>query len=345
MKNTYLKPFLIGMLFGILSLITFNSEVLRNIFIYHNEYSYAITRSAPAVVNILITDYKDKQQNKSSASGIIVSSNGYILTNYHVIMNINDSSIINVQLRDGKSYTAKIVGYDKRTDIAVLKLSTLDKLPVIPINTENTPHLGDEVLAIGNPHNLGQTITHGIISAVGRSGSGITKMNTMDLTVGIQELIQTDAPINNGNSGGALVNKKGEFVAISTATLATQNDNTYGISFAIPQKLALNVLKEIIEKGRVIRGYLGIIAQDFSYNKGDKNISGIIITKIDPNGPSHNILQIEDIIIKINNIDVKNMKQGMEIIADSQPGTKVTFLILRNFETIEKEVTVSEQNN
>lgn len=276
-------------------------------------------------------------------------SDGYILTNYHVIMNASmTGSSIYVQLRNGKTYLAKVLGYDKRTDIAVLKVTTKDVLPVIPINTKTVPRLGDVVLAIGNPYNIGQTVTVGIISAVGRSGSGITNMNTLDLKPGIQEFIQTDAAINSGNSGGALVNTKGEYIGMNTATLSSVETQTNGISFAISAELSLKIMQEIIHHGRVIRGYLGILARDSAYSdiqdgKLGSYQSGIIVTSIDPNGPAQDILMQNDVIVSINDVRVTDLKQAMTMIASSKPDTVLNFSVVRDGKLINCQVTVVEQ--
>ncbi len=319
-------------------------------------YTQAIEASAPAVVNIFIqvtdadydgssNDTSSVNKNFSSASGIIVDKNGYILTNYHVIMNASISgSTIFVQLRNGKTYQGGIVGYDKRTDIAVLKVNTKDVLPVIPINLNRKPRLGDVVLAIGNPYNIGQTITMGIISAVGRTGSGVTNVNTLDLSPGIQEFIQTDAAINSGNSGGALVNSFGEFVGMNTATLSSIENQTNGISFAIPAELSLNIMRDIIKHGRVIRGYLGITAKDIASGSGSlRRKSGVVITSIDPSGPAHDLLYAGDTIISVNGEKITDLKQVMNIIASSQPNTSLVFEIMRGEELLTTSVLLAEQ--
>src|SRR5574344_1365236 len=341
-----------------------NYKTEHNLINDNNEpssYSYAIERSAPSVVNIYVksTDESYNGSNNinnsskiiSSASGIIVTETGYILTNYHVIMAaITGINSIGVQLRDGTTFQGRIIGYDKRTDIAVLKVNSKQKLQPIHVNPNRETHLGDVVLAIGNPYNLGQTITHGIISAVGRSGSGVTNFNTMDLTAGIQELIQTDAPINEGNSGGALVNSRGEFIGMNTATLSNTDAQANGISFAIPQGLALRILNDIIKHGKAVRGYLGIRTSDITElpaNTGNFNndISGIIIKEVDSKGKSNGILELNDISISINNTKVNNLREAMEIIADSIPGAEVKFEILRNGKLIKDSIYVGEQPN
>lgn len=355
-----LKCIIIGIALGCLFIMlknpmtTISNSYLDILHSNSNSYSYAIKQSAPSVVNIYIENKLDYSTYKNtnhfnsnilnSASGIIVDAKGYILTNYHVIMNSNQSTTnIYVQLRDGTKYQAKVVGYDKRTDLAVLKIEPLNDLPVIKVNANATPHLGDIVLAIGNPLNLGQTITHGIISAVGRTGSGVTNLNTIDLTPGLQEFIQTDAPINDGNSGGALINTSGELIGINTATLNSEI-GANGISFAIPQKLAYKIMNDLILHGRVIRGYLGITGSDIENNNLSINVNhGFVINDVNQTGPSAGILKHNDVITHINGIEVLNINHAMEIIADSAPGAAVKFTLIRNNKVMETEVYVGEQ--
>ncbi len=320
-----------------------------------DSFFYGISRSASAVVNIFIKkrhvpdDAYGTSEVTGSGSGIIMSSDGLIITNYHVIMQADENSVIGVQLRDGTVFEASLIGYDKRTDIAVLHVNSSYPLPRIIINENREPHLGDVVLAIGNPYNLGQTITHGIVSAVGRRGSGITRLNRIDITDGIQDLIQTDAPINSGNSGGALVNTRGEFVGMSTATMSGSSDaKAYGISFAIPANQVLSILSEIVKNGRVIRGYLGIAAENIYDEVRDDSINGIsqgiIITSIDPNGPASGELKPGDIIVSVNGRNVSDMQNLMDLVADSSAGTKVSFEIIRNGIHTSCAVVVSEQS-
>ena len=321
-----------------------------------DSFFFAISRGASAVVNIFIKsrhvpddEVYGASEVSSSGSGIIMSSDGLVITNYHVIMQADENSIIGVQLRDGTVFEARLIGYDKRTDIAVLHVNSSYPLPQIIINENRETHLGDVVLAIGNPYNLGQTITHGIISAVGRRGSGITRLNRIDITDGIQDLIQTDAPINSGNSGGALVNTRGEFVGMSTATMSDSKDaKAYGISFAIPASQVLSILSEILKNGRVIRGYLGIAAENIYDDTRDNTINGIsrgiIITSIDPNGPARGELKPGDVIVSVNGKKVRDMQNLMDLVADSSAGTKVFFEIIRNGRPASCEVVVSEQN-
>ena len=260
--STYLiKPILCGLvLAGIIIYSPMIFESLSNQTSYRPEvisYSNAIKKSAPSVVNIYSQQYIDssvgnKQQLQPTGlgSGIILDAKGYILTNYHVIAKADQ---ILIALQDGRLFTASIIGSDTITDLAVLQVDGED-LPVMPQNPDYSPEIGDAVLAIGNPYNLGQTITQGVISALGRSGMSST---------GRQDFIQTDAAINEGNSGGALINSRGELVGINTSEFYTGTSNvTYGISFAIPYRLVTHVMEGIIKDGRVIRGSLGIEAEN-----------------------------------------------------------------------------------
>lgn len=355
----YFKSIVVGIGFGcfILLLLSFSQlNLFVNFFDFSanpQSYSDAIERSANSVVGIRVSTMNQVRRGSESTgsigSGIIVSKDGYVITNFHVIMSLAEKKgVISVELRDGTSYYARVIGFDRKTDVAVLKIDNVSELVPIFINKARKIHLGDVVLAIGNPYNLGQTITHGIVSAVGRSGSGITNFSTIDLTPGVQDLIQTDAPINSGNSGGALINTLGEFVGMSTATLANSGTAAYGISFAIPKDLVLRVMKDIIQKGRVIRGFLGITASDVGdmmrkQGKFNSELSGIVITGVEPNGPSNDVLEVGDIVIRINGNRVANIKSAMELVADSAPGTTITFDIIRAGQILKKVVEVSEQ--
>ncbi|ELV50609.1 periplasmic serine peptidase DegS, partial [Escherichia coli 99.1775] len=198
-------------------------------------YNLAVRRAAPAVVNVynrgLNTNSHNQLEIRTLGSGVIMDQRGYIITNKHVI---NDADQIIVALQDGRVFEALLVGSDSLTDLAVLKINATGGLPTIPINARRVPHIGDVVLAIGNPYNLGQTITQGIISATGRIGLNPT---------GRQNFLQTDASINHGNSGGALVNSLGELMGINTLSFDKSNDGETpeGIGFAIPFQLATKI--------------------------------------------------------------------------------------------------------
>ncbi|KII79923.1 outer membrane-stress sensor serine endopeptidase DegS [Vibrio renipiscarius] len=302
-------------------------------------FNEAVHRAAPAVVNIYSRKYTEDDRSKlltqGLGSGVIVSDKGYIITNYHVVAQADQ---IIVALQDGRAAAAQLVGKDRRTDIAILRVEG-ENLPVIPLNSDYKAKVGDVVLAIGNPYNLGQTTTFGIISATGRSSISAD---------GRQAFIQTDAAINEGNSGGALVNTRGELVGINTASFQQATElETYGISFAIPYSLANVIMNKIIADGRVIRGYIGIDGQDITSVTarllGNKHIGGIVVLGVDPNGPAANAgFQAQDIILKINGQKINGRHSVMEIVTDLRPGTTVDVLVLRKGEELTLPVTITE---
>jgi len=318
-----------------------NQEKPENIQSLQITFNGAVRKAAPAVVNIYSRKYTENDRRKLSTqglgSGVIVSDKGYIITNYHVIAQADQ---IIVALQDGRVAAAQLVGKDRRSDIAVLRIDGTN-LPVIPLDPNYTPQVGDVVLAIGNPYNLGQTTTFGIISATGRSSIS---------TDGRQSFIQTDAAINKGNSGGALVNTQGELVGINTASFQQATDlETYGISFAIPYKLANKIMQKIIADGRVIRGYIGIDGQDInsvtSRLLGSEHIGGIVILGLDTNGPaSKSGFKIKDIIIRIDGHKIAGRQSVMDIVTNLRPGTKVNVIILRNGKKMTIPVTVAEDD-
>lgn len=311
----------------------------RNIGALQISFNDAVRKAAPAVVNIYNRKYSEEDHRKLSiqglGSGVIVSEKGYIITNYHVVAQADQ---IVVALQDGRAAAAQLVGKDRRTDIAVLKVEGTG-LPVIPLNPNYQPKVGDVVLAIGNPYNLGQTTTFGIISATGRSSISAD---------GRQAFIQTDAAINEGNSGGALVNTQGELVGINTASFQQATDlETYGISFAIPHSLASKIMTKIIADGRVIRGYIGVDGQDInamtSRLLGNDRIGGIIVLSVEPNGPAAQAGFLEqDILLKIDGKKVNGRQNVTDTVTDFRPGTVVDFTLLRKGEEIVLPVTIGE---
>ncbi|MBF9001506.1 MULTISPECIES: outer membrane-stress sensor serine endopeptidase DegS [Vibrio] len=305
-------------------------------------FNQAVHRAAPAVVNIYSRQYDRNNHQKLSTeglgSGVIVSKKGYIITNYHVIA---EADQIIVALQDGRIAAAQLVGKDKRTDLAVLRIEG-DNLPVIPLNPNYKPSVGDVVLAIGNPYNLGQTTTFGIISATGRSSISQGRR---------QAFIQTDAAINAGNSGGALVNSRGELVGINTASYQQSNDiESYGISFAIPFTLANTIMQKIIADGRVIRGYIGVDGEDMNAltarRLNGEHIGGILVVGVDPHGPAHDAgFQLNDIIIKIDGKKIAGRQSVMETVTNLRPGTKVQVTLLRKGKEITVPVTIAEDTH
>lgn len=314
-------------------------------------YSYAVARSSPSVVNIYVShlnrDYSGisdpSNQTTTSASGVIVRADGYIITNYHVIPSLNEpNKAIWVQTNDGSLHQAFIVGHDSRTDLAVIKINA-NNLPPIPIDSQYKPRVGDVVLALGNPNNLGLTVTHGIISATARSGSGLLTRDLMNIREGMQDLIQTDAPINSGNSGGALINTNGDLVGINTASFTDPRYGIYGIGFAVPTPLVVKVFQEILKHGRVIRGYLGI--SDENDNKMvDTQVVGVRVGYVDPVGPAAGFIEVGDVIVKVNTTDIKNVRELIDIISNSQPGTVLDITVMRNNQPLQFSIVLAEDN-
>ncbi|EHD23445.1 MULTISPECIES: outer membrane-stress sensor serine endopeptidase DegS [Brenneria] len=310
-------------------------------------YYQGVRRAAPAVVNVYNRVPNQDQQNeleiRTLGSGVIMNEQGYILTNRHVI---NNAQQILVALQDGRLYEAMVVGSDTLTDLAVLRIDGTN-LPVIPINPQRTAHIGDVVMAIGNPYNLGQTITQGIISATGRVGlSAAGEDNRQN---GRQNLLQTDASINRGNSGGALVNTLGELVGINTLSFDKSSDGETpeGISFAIPIALATKVMDKLIRDGRVIRGYIGVNGVQMenidSKGFGQGRLSGILVKTVVPGGPADQAgIQVDDILLSVNNKPARSVIETMDQVAELRPGTVIPVTIERDKKSITLNMTIQE---
>lgn len=303
-------------------------------------YNSAVRRAAPAVVNVYNRGVSNGGRNqleiRTLGSGVIMDQRGYILTNKHVI---NDADQIIVALQDGRVFEALLVGSDSLTDLAVLKINATS-LPIIPINGKRMPHIGDVVMAIGNPYNLGQTITQGIISATGRIGLNPS---------GRQSFLQTDASINHGNSGGALVNSLGELMGINTLSFDKSNDGETpeGIGFAIPTQLATKIMDKLIRDGRVIRGYIGIGGREISPMHapaaGIDQIQGIIVNEVTPDGPAaHAGVQVNDVIVSVNNKPAMSALETMDQVAEIRPGSVIPVVVMRDDKQLTLQVTVQE---
>lgn len=300
-------------------------------------YAKAVSLASPAVVNI----YSEAIQSSPSygkrairstilGSGVIMDSNGYILTNMHVIQN---ADLIKVLLQSGREYPAELIGFDEITDLAVLKVDKTN-LPVIPQNLHQQSLVGDIVLAIGNPLNLGQTVTQGIISATGRSG--LSNTNYLNF-------LQMDAAINDGNSGGALVNSNGVLVGINSLKFTQSNpqQNIQGIFFAVPYKLAAKIMHQLIENGMVIRGWLGISAERYL-----TDLKGFVVESVTPNSPADKgDLQVGDVIYQIADQPISSITHALDIIAETRPNTPVIFKLYRQGKQIETTVTIAEFKN
>jgi len=276
------------------------------------------------------------QVEQALGSGVIVRPDGHIVTNYHVI---DGAEEIKVDLSNRRSYSAKVIGSDQPSDLAVLKISASD-LPVLQLGNSDQVRVGDVVLAVGNPLGVGETVTAGIISAKGRA-TGLSNGS-------FQDFLQTDAPINQGNSGGALVNTRGELIGINSQII-TSNGGNIGIGFAIPSNMAKSVLDQLVQKGKVQRGMLGVgiqgVTSDLAAGLGLKAVRGVLINSVTPGGPGDKAgLKTGDVILKLNGKDVNDTNVLRNEIAATAPGTDVTLTILRNGNQQDVHVKLGEFN-
>ncbi|VVO25606.1 Do family serine endopeptidase AlgW [Pseudomonas fluorescens] len=307
-------------------------------------YADAVTIAAPAVVNLYTTKVinkpshplfedpqfrrffgdnlpKQKRMESSLGSGVIMSPEGYLLTNNHVTSGADQ---IVVALKDGRETLARVIGSDPETDLAVLKID-LKNLPSITVGRSDNIRIGDVALAIGNPFGVGQTVTMGIISATGRNQLGLNNY---------EDFIQTDAAINPGNSGGALVDANGNLTGVNTA-IFSKSGGSQGIGFAIPIKLAMEVMKSIIEHGQVIRGWLGIevqpLTQELAESFGLSGRPGIVVAGIFRDGPAQKAgLQLGDVILSIDGEPAGDGRRSMNQVARIKPTDKVSIQVMRN---------------
>ncbi|HLQ11766.1 MAG TPA: trypsin-like peptidase domain-containing protein [Steroidobacteraceae bacterium] len=319
-------------------------------------FAAAVRRAAPAVVNIytarvvteriqpssleqLFGEYGPRYQQhvqRALGSGVIVDDGGHIITNNHVIA---DATSIKVQLADGRSAEARVVGRDPDTDLALLSIK-LGKLPVMALGRSDRLQVGDEVLAIGNPLGLQQTVTHGIVSATDRKELGVATF---------ENFIQTDAAINEGNSGGALIDANGELVGINTAVVAKNLDATgvEGIGFAIPVNLARGVMREILDHGHVVRGWSGIVAQDFTDDQAayfQLARGGIVVTQLYVNSPAVSAgVRVGDIVLAIDGHVVQRAQEALALLATHKPGGSVTLHLQRGTAQLDLDCAVRER--
>jgi serine protease DegQ len=263
-------------------------------------------------------------------SGVIVSASGYILTNNHVVENADEIEVI---LNDSRHARAKVIGTDPDSDLAVLKIE-LDRLPIIVLGNADTLQVGDQVLAIGNPFGVGQTVTGGIVSALGRNQLGI---NTFE------NFIQTDAAINPGNSGGALVDTNGNLLGINTA-IYSRSGGSMGIGFAIPVSTAKLVLEGIVKDGQVTRGWIGVepneLTPELAETFGVTATTGVIITGVLQNGPAAQAgIRPGDVITAVANKPINNVSELLSSVAALKPGAVAKFSLLRRDETMQLDVS------
>jgi Do/DeqQ family serine protease len=262
-------------------------------------------------------------RQRGLGSGVIVSGDGYILTNYHVVDSADD---VRVDLTDGRTLSAKVIGTDKPSDLAVIKINATDLHP-IAIGNSDKVQVGDVVLAVGNPLGIGQTVTMGIISAKGRSTSAGDGS--------YEDFLQTDAPINHGNSGGALVNTKGELVGINSQILSDGGEGNIGIGFAIPANMAEHVMTDLRKDGKVHRAQLGVTVQpvtsDMAQSLGLKTVGGVIVSSVSSGSAAdHAGIKQGDIIESFNDQPVHDMNALRNHVAESNPGSDATVKVLRD---------------
>jgi serine protease DegS len=320
-------------------------------------YAPGVARAAPAVVNIMTSRMVEvphpptgqaevdrffaespygpaDREQASLGSGVIMTASGHILTNHHVI---EQAEAIAVVLANGDAHPAAIIGIDAETDLAVLRIDA-PGITAASVGRSRDLLVGDVVLAIGNPFGVGQTVTQGIVSATGRTELGINLF---------EDFIQTDAAINPGNSGGALINALGELVGINTA-IFTRSGGSHGIGFAIPVDLARDVMNEIIEKGYVARGWLGIEVQPMdralAESFGMEQPRGVLIAGILSRGPAARAgLRPGDVILRLDGQRVDNARAALNVIARKRPGDRLDIEALRDGELLEFEATVDQR--
>jgi serine peptidase DegS len=318
-------------------------------------FANAVRRAGPAVVNIYTARVVDASAARPSGanpllqqhlpavrqrvegslgSGVIVDTSGHIITNHHVVQGADE---IRVQLADGRITTPEIVGMDPDTDLAILRVPLKDP-PVMPMGRSDELRAGDVVLAIGNPFGLSQTVTQGIVSATGRGRLGVTDF---------EDFIQTDAAINFGNSGGALINTEGELIGINTAVLA-QNLGTDGISFAIPVNMVRGVMDQIIAHGRVRRGWLGVQSEDVpratAAALGIDPPGALRISSVDPHGPAAHVgLQRDDLMTHLNGQPILNGQEALNRVAAMAPGSQLNIQARRGAQRLTFRATLEER--
>jgi len=325
-----------------------------------HSYADAANRAMPAVVNVNTSkevkpggqhplmddpvfqrffgdmfDRDEGQRAASLGSGVIVNAKGFILTNNHVVESADQ---IQIALTDGRTLDARVVGADPETDLAVVKVESAEALPTITLGADEDLKVGDVVLAIGNPFGVGQTITMGIVSALGRMGLGI---NTFE------NFIQTDAAINQGNSGGALVDTAGNLVGVNTAILS-RTGGSIGIGFAIPVSTARQVMEQIIETGSVTRGFIGVEAQELTIDLAESfkfaTSAGALIAGVQKGGPAERGgVKPGDILVAVNGRPVADPHSMLNIVAALRPGEKVPLKVRREAKELDLEVEVAKR--
>jgi serine protease Do len=275
---------------------------------------------------------REREQN-NLGSGVIISADGYILTNNHLV---GGATEVKVHCVDGREFDAEVVGADEDSDVAVIKIEG-DNLPMIDLGSSADLRLGETVIAIGYPFGIGQTVTKGIVSAQGKS------LGLVDY----EDFIQTDAAINPGNSGGALINERGELIGINTA-IASRTGGSHGIGFAIPIDFARSIMNSLIEDGRVIRGYVGVspqpVTNDMIEYFGLESKDGVLIAQVEPGTPADRAgLEQGDVIVEFDSKNVKEVDQFRIMAAEAEPGEKVKMVVVRDGKRKNIEIEIGER--
>ncbi len=318
-----------------------NSEAVNSLFAISNAFADVAARVNPSVVTIStqttvdnipngfaelfrFRDPNGRRQQSGLGSGVILNENGIILTNNHVIAKADD---IVVRLLDGREFDAEVKGTDPRTDLAVIQIDTGERLPTVEIGNSDVTRVGEWVLAIGSPLEaaFAHTVTSGIVSAKGRTGVGLTAY---------EDFIQTDAAINPGNSGGALVNLRGELIGINTA-IASRSGGSIGIGFAIPSNLAEKVMTDILQRGKVVRGWLGVqignVSPGYARQNNLPTSEGVIISSVVVGGPADKAkLEAGDLVTAIDGKRIRNATELSTRVGASEPGTRISMSIIRD---------------
>jgi serine protease DegQ len=348
---------------SIVSNVTLKEGVAEGDTLSPSSYHDAVKKSAPAVVNIFSSKNStkpkarkggkpnssdplfkfffgeqppDEEPSSSLGSGVLVSPEGIILTNHHVI---SDAIDIDVALSDGRKVKAKMIGSDPESDIAVLKIEAKQLPPPITFGRIESVHVGDVVLAIGNPFGVGQTVTSGIVSAMGRDHVGI---NTFE------NFIQTDAAINPGNSGGALIDTRGNLIGINTA-IYSNNGGSMGIGFAIPINLAKQVMESILSNGSVTRGWIGVEPQNLTKEMAESlgapaTTQGVLLSGVLEGGPADRAgMKPGDLLTKVNSQTIRDVRELLGKISEIQPGTEAIIMILRKNKELQLKVEVGKR--
>lgn len=319
----------------------YTSEIVRTSYYERRQFGLEeLLRRFGRPVPQVEPEEEERLKQVGVGSGVIISENGYIITNNHVIQvqRGRTADEIRVRLSNDTEYVATLVSTDEKTDVAVLKIESEEALPAVAIADSSKLQVGDVVFAIGNPLDVGLTATQGIVSALGRDSSGILGPGAYE------NFIQTDAAINLGNSGGALIDAAGRLIGINTA-IVSGSGGSIGIGFAIPSNLALNVAKNLIETGKVSRGLLGLVPDSLTAELADafnlESTSGALVNQVQPGSPAdRGGIRHGDVIVRINDVEIESAQQLRLVVSQMHPGSQVVITLVRQGETLESTVVL-----